>query len=68
MTQKQKAVKFIFQVPRGKEDKWRLYRKVLLEFQKEPSSRLWMLIEEDLDRFMEVAELVIRKQENRKNE
>lgn len=64
MTQR-KPVRFIFTIPQGKEDKWRLYRKILSEFNLEPTERIWGMVESDIDKFMEVAELVIKNKGDR---
>jgi hypothetical protein len=68
MTEKQKRpVKFLFQIPRGKEDRWKFYREILAEFNIEPTARIWNLIEDDIDKLFTVVE-IIQKEKVKKDE
>jgi hypothetical protein len=47
MTEKRNADKFLLYVPKGQEEKFRLYKKIAKELGKSVNDRIWMLIEED---------------------
>jgi hypothetical protein len=63
---KDKSKKFIFTVPREKEGEWLFYRKILAEFNIQATERIWDLIEQDIDHFIEIAKLTLEGE--KKNE
>jgi hypothetical protein len=51
MTQ-EKQLRFLVTVPRGSEERYRLWARALRELHQTPNKRSWRLISEDIDRLL----------------
>jgi hypothetical protein len=54
MTEKEKQDRFLLYIPKGQEERFRLYKKIAKELGKSVNDRIWMLIEEDEEKLFSI--------------
>jgi len=54
MTEKTKGDRFLLVVPKGQEERFRLYKKIAKELGKSVNERIWQLIEEDEEKLFSI--------------
>lgn len=68
MAEKEKALRFLIYVPKGKEKEFRFYKQLLKEMGiKSINHRVWMMIQNDIEICLSVCE-TIKEKETKKNE
>jgi hypothetical protein len=55
---KNKQFRFLVTVPRGEEDRFKMWARVLKTFNKSANARTWSLISEDIDRLIDVIKIL----------